>query len=114
MDLKLENKLSLVTGSTAGIGYAIASALAREGTRVIVNGRLQASVDKAVSKMKSETGGKIFAFAGDLSTEAAARQVATQFSDVEILVNNLGIFEPKAFEDIPDDDWRRFFEINDR
>jgi NAD(P)-dependent dehydrogenase (short-subunit alcohol dehydrogenase family) len=112
MDLKLEDKLSLVTGSTAGIGYAIASALAREGTRVIVNGRLQASVDKAVSKMKFETGGKIFAFAGDLSTEAAAHQVAKHFPDVEILVNNLGIFEPKAFEDIPDDDWRRFFEVN--
>lgn len=112
MDLKLDNKLSLVTGSTAGIGYAIASALAREGSRVIVNGRTQTAVDEAASKIRSETGGKIFVFAGDLSTETVAQQVAKQFPDVEILVNNLGIFEPKAFEDIPDSDWRRFFEVN--
>jgi NAD(P)-dependent dehydrogenase (short-subunit alcohol dehydrogenase family) len=112
MNLKLDGKLSLVSGSTAGIGYAIAAALAREGARVIVNGRSQASVDNAVSSIKSDTGGKVFAFAGDLSTDAAARQVARQFPDVEILVNNLGIYEHKAFEDIPDEDWRRFFEVN--
>ncbi len=112
MDLKLDGKLSLVSGSTAGIGYAIAAALAREGARVIVSGRSQASVDDAVSSIKSDTGGKAFAFAGDLSTEAAAHQVARRFPDVEILVNNLGIYEHKAFEDIPDEDWRRFFEVN--
>lgn len=112
MNLKLDGKLSLVSGSTAGIGYAIAAALAREGARVIVNGRSQASVDNAVSSIMSDTGGKVFAFAGDLSTDAAARQVARQFPDVEILVNNLGIYEHKAFEDIPDEDWRRFFEVN--
>ncbi len=112
MNLNLDNKLSLVTGSTAGIGYEIAAALAREGARVIVNGRSQESVDNAVSGMKSDTGGKIFAFAGDLSTDEAAHRVARQFPDVEILVNNLGIYEPKAFEDIPDEDWRRFFEVN--
>jgi NAD(P)-dependent dehydrogenase (short-subunit alcohol dehydrogenase family) len=112
MNLNLDDKLSLVTGSTAGIGYAIAAALAREGARVIVNGRSQASVDKAASRMESDTGGKIFAFAGDLSTDAAARQVAGQFPDVEILVNNLGIYELKPFEDIPDEDWRRLFEVN--
>jgi len=112
MNLKLDDKLSLVSGSTAGIGYAIAAALAGEGARVIVNGRSQASVDNAVSSIKSDTGGKVFAFAGDLSTDAAAHQVARQFPDVEILVNNLGIYEAKPFEDIPDEDWRRFFEVN--
>jgi NAD(P)-dependent dehydrogenase (short-subunit alcohol dehydrogenase family) len=112
MDLKLDNKLALITGSTAGIGYAIAAALARESARVIVNGRTQSAVDHAVSRMKRETGGSIAAFAGDMSTEATARQVAQQFPDVEILVNNLGIFEPKAFEDIPDEDWQRFFDVN--
>jgi len=112
MNLKLDDKLSLVSGSTAGIGYAIAAALAGEGARVIVNGRSQASVDNAVSSIKSDTGGKVFGFAGDLSTDEAARQVAGQFPGVEILVNNLGIYEAKPFEDIPDDDWRRLFEVN--
>ena len=112
MNLKLDDKLSLVSGSTAGIGYAIAAALAGEGARVIVNGRSQASVDNAVSSIKSDTGGKVFAFAGDLSTDGAAHQLARQFPDVEILINNLGIYESKAFEDIPDEDWRLFFEVN--
>ncbi len=112
MNLKLDDKLSLVSGSTAGIGYAIAAALAREGARVIVNGRSQATVDNAVSSIESDTGGKAFAFAGDLSTDAAAHQLAKQFPDVEILINNLGIYESKAFEDIPDEDWRRIFEVN--
>lgn len=112
MNLYLDKKLALVTGSTAGIGYAIAEALAREGASVILNGRSQASVDNAVSKMKSDTGGKVFTFAGDLATDAAAREIAGRFPDVEILVNNLGIYEHKAFEDIPDEDWRRLFEVN--
>jgi NAD(P)-dependent dehydrogenase (short-subunit alcohol dehydrogenase family) len=110
MNLKLANKLALVSGSTAGIGYAIAEALAREGARVIVNGRTQKSVDDAVSRLKAS--GDVVGFAGDLSTAEVAERVAKDFPDVEILVNNLGIFEPKAFEDIPDADWRRFFEVN--
>ncbi|MEJ2658176.1 MAG: SDR family NAD(P)-dependent oxidoreductase, partial [Desulfobacterales bacterium] len=69
MNLSLDKKLSLVTGSTAGIGYAIASSLAREGARVIVNGRSQASVDNAVSRIKSDTGGKLYGFAGDLGID---------------------------------------------
>jgi len=112
MNLKLDDKLSLVSGSTAGIGYAIAEALAQEGARVIVNGRSQESVDNAVSSIKSNTGGKVFSFAGDLATDAAAHQLARQFPNVEILVNNLGIYEHKVFEDILDEDWRRFFEVN--
>lgn len=111
MDLQLGNKTALVSGSTAGIGYAIAEALVREGARVIVNGRTQKAVDQAVAALK-KAGGKVEGFAGDLSTAAATEQLGKKFPDVDILVNNLGIFEPKAFEDIPDADWSRFFEIN--
>jgi NAD(P)-dependent dehydrogenase (short-subunit alcohol dehydrogenase family) len=112
MNLQLENKLALVTGSTAGIGYAIAEALAREGANVVINGRTQPAVDQALAKLKTATGKAVLGFAGDLSTAKAAEALAKQHPDVEILVNNLGIFEPKAFEDIPDDDWRRFFDVN--
>jgi NAD(P)-dependent dehydrogenase (short-subunit alcohol dehydrogenase family) len=111
MDLQLSSKTALVSGSTAGIGYAIAEALAHEGARVIVNGRTQAAVDKVVAQLKA-AGGKVEGFAGDLSTAADTERLGKKFPDVDILVNNLGIFEPKAFEDIPDADWSRFFEIN--
>jgi NAD(P)-dependent dehydrogenase (short-subunit alcohol dehydrogenase family) len=111
MNLQLENKLALVSGSTAGIGFAIAQALANEGAHVIVNGRSQQSVDEAVSRLTVGEG-NILGFAGDLSVAATAEQLAQQFPDVEILVNNLGIFEPKPFEQIPDADWTRFFEVN--
>jgi NAD(P)-dependent dehydrogenase (short-subunit alcohol dehydrogenase family) len=112
MDLKLKNRLALVSGSTAGIGLAIATALAKEGARVIVNGRAQASVDEVAAKLRSDTGADIVGFAGDLSQAAVADALARRHPGVEILVNNLGIFEPKAFEDIPDADWVRFFEVN--
>ena len=112
MNLNLDNKLSLVTGSTAGIGYAIATSLAREGARVVINGRSQASVDDAVVRIKSDTGGNISGFAGDIGIDTTAEQLAEKFPDVEILVNNLGIFEPMEFEDITDADWRRFFDVN--
>lgn len=112
MDLQLKDRLALVTGSTAGIGLAIAESLAREGARVIINGRKPDAVDAVVARLRSETGAEIDGFAGDLTTAAAAESLAHRFSDVEILVNNLGIFEPKAFEDISDADWTRFFEAN--
>jgi NAD(P)-dependent dehydrogenase (short-subunit alcohol dehydrogenase family) len=112
MDLELKGKLALVSGSTAGIGLAIATTFAREGARVIVNGRSQASVDNAVAGLRSTTGGSVQRFAADLSKAASAEEVARQHPDVEILVNNLGIFEPKPFEEIPDNDWVRFFEVN--
>lgn len=112
MDLQLKHKLALVSGSTAGIGRAIAEALAREGARVIINGRTQASVDVAVAEIAKLTGGEVIGFAGDLGTAAAAEALAAAHPGVEILVNNLGIFEPKQFEDIPDADWLRFFDIN--
>jgi NAD(P)-dependent dehydrogenase (short-subunit alcohol dehydrogenase family) len=112
MDLQLKGKLALVTGSTAGIGHAIATTLAEEGARVIVNGRTRSAVDQVVTEMKSTTGGEVEGFAGDLATAAAADELARRYPGVEILVNNLGIFEPKPFEDIPDADWMRFFDVN--
>lgn len=108
MDLQLRDKLAVVSGSTAGIGYAIADALAKEGARVVVNGRTQAAVTEAVSKI----GQGALGFAGDLSDAAKAAELARKYPDVDILVNNLGIFEAKPFEEIPDEDWRRFFDVN--
>jgi NAD(P)-dependent dehydrogenase (short-subunit alcohol dehydrogenase family) len=112
MDLKLKDRLALVSGSTAGIGFAIAKALAGEGARVIVNGRTQKAVDDAVASLRSDTGAAVEAFAGDLTTAGAADELFARFPEVEILVNNLGIFEPKPFEAITDADWVRFFEAN--
>jgi NAD(P)-dependent dehydrogenase (short-subunit alcohol dehydrogenase family) len=107
MNLQLEGKKALVTGSTAGIGLAIATALAKEGADVAVNGRTQQRVDEALRKSGARHG-----VAADLGGEAGVRAVVERFPDLDILVNNLGIFEPKPFEQIPDADWRRFFEVN--
>jgi NAD(P)-dependent dehydrogenase (short-subunit alcohol dehydrogenase family) len=113
MDLQLTDKLALVSGSTKGIGLAIASGLAREGARVIVNGRSEKSVAEAVAKIRQNfPAAKLESFAGDLSNATVVEALTQNFPDVEILVNNLGIFEPKPFAEIPDDDWRRFFEVN--
>jgi NAD(P)-dependent dehydrogenase (short-subunit alcohol dehydrogenase family) len=112
MDLKLKGKVALVSGSTAGIGYAIAAALVHEGATVIVNGRSQGAVAAAVAKLKGEAGATVEGFAGDLSTAVAAEALAARFAAVDILVNNLGIFEAKPFDEIPDADWIRFFEVN--
>jgi len=112
MDLDLKGRLALVSGSTAGIGLAIATRLAQEGARVIINGRTQAAVDAVVAQLKSATSGDVLGFAGDLGTAAAAEALARRYPDVAILVNNLGIFEPKSFEEIPDADWQRFFDVN--
>jgi NAD(P)-dependent dehydrogenase (short-subunit alcohol dehydrogenase family) len=108
MDLKLAGKTALVTGSTAGIGFAIAAGLAQEGVSVILNGRTQARVDEAIGKLE----GKVSGLAADLGTADGARKAIEKYPEVDILVNNLGIFEPKPFEEIPDEDWFRFFEVN--
>jgi NAD(P)-dependent dehydrogenase (short-subunit alcohol dehydrogenase family) len=113
MDLQLQGKRALVSGSTAGIGFAIAKALAAEGAHVIVNGRTQARVDAAVQELKrAGLPGNVEGFAADLGTSDGVARTVAKYPDVEILVNNLGIFEPKPFEQIPDEDWFRFFEVN--
>lgn len=113
MDLQLKGKTALVTGSTAGIGLAIASALAGEGARVIVNGRTSKRVDEAMATIgAAHPGASLEALPLDLSTASGAADAVARVPDVDVLVNNLGIFEPKPFEDIPDADWLRFFETN--
>ena len=112
MDLQLKGKLALVTGSTAGIGRAIAATLGAEGARVIVNGRKAEAAQAAAAELAKETGGSFLAFGGDLSLAVEAERVVRDNPGIQILVNNLGIFEPKPFEEIPDEDWRRFFEVN--
>jgi NAD(P)-dependent dehydrogenase (short-subunit alcohol dehydrogenase family) len=110
MDLQLNKKLALVTGSTAGIGFAIAVALLAEGAVVIVNGRSQDSVDRAVADLAGI--GEVIGFAGDLTTDTAAKRLFEKHPDVAILINNLGIYEAAEFSEITDADWRRFFEVN--
>ena len=112
MDMQLNNRLGLVSGSTAGIGYAIAEALAAEGAKVIVNGRTQTAVDAAIASIKKATGNDALGFAGDLSKSEVAEALVRTHADIEILVNNLGIFEPKPFGEIEDADWMRFFDVN--
>jgi NAD(P)-dependent dehydrogenase (short-subunit alcohol dehydrogenase family) len=112
MDLQLAGKRALITGSTAGIGYAIAASLAREGAEVILNGRTQEGVDEALGSLLGDTGVLATGYAGDLGTAEACAALAAQHPDVDILVNNLGIFDAKPFEDIPDADWQRFFDVN--
>lgn len=112
MDLKLTDRLALVTGSTAGIGRAIAEALAREGARVIVNGRSEEAVHAARDEIRAACGAEVLAFAGDLSGADAAETLAARHPGVEILVNNLGVFEPKPFEEISDAEWTRILDAN--
>jgi NAD(P)-dependent dehydrogenase (short-subunit alcohol dehydrogenase family) len=113
MNLKLNGKLALVSGSTKGIGHAIAVGLAREGARVIVNGRSDASVEHALAELNRQVpDANAEGFAGDLSQPETIAALLTRHPHVDILVNNLGIFEPKAFDEISDDDWQRFFDVN--
>ncbi len=114
MDLQLRGKTALVSGSTAGIGLAIATELAREGANVVVNGRTQKRVDEAMAKVRSSAakGAEVLGVAADLGTADGAKRVVAAHPKVDVLVNNVGIFEPKAFPEIPDADWLRFFETN--
>jgi NAD(P)-dependent dehydrogenase (short-subunit alcohol dehydrogenase family) len=113
MDLGLRDKLAVVSGSTAGIGLAIAAALAAECAKVVVNGRTQARVDAAVKTIQQNVAGaNVRGVAADLGTAAGVDAFLGQVPAVDILVNNLGIFDVKAFLEIPDAEWLRFFEVN--
>ena len=113
VDLRLTDKVVLVTGSTAGIGFATARSLAAEGAHVYVNGRTQERVDAAVATIRSQAATvKVDGIVGDFSSAAGAEAVIAKLPVVDVLVNNVGIFEPKPFTEIPDADWYRFFEIN--
>jgi len=113
MNLELDGKRALVTGSTAGIGYAIAEALAREGAHVIVTGRTTKRVEQALASIRtSQPQAKMEGLAADLGDADGVRAAVERFPDIDILINNLGIFEPKPFEQIPDEDWFRLFEVN--
>jgi NAD(P)-dependent dehydrogenase (short-subunit alcohol dehydrogenase family) len=113
MNLGLEGKLAVVSGSTGGIGFAIAAALAGEGARVVINGRTQDRVDTALEKLRRHDRGAEFSgVAADLGTASGVDVFIKEFPNANILVNNLGIFEVKPFLDIPDADWQRFFDVN--
>jgi NAD(P)-dependent dehydrogenase (short-subunit alcohol dehydrogenase family) len=113
MNLQLENKLALVSGSTAGIGFAIAKALASEGARVIINGRTERRVAEAISSLRSSLPrANLEPLALDLSKAEAAAETGRRFPAVEILVNNLGMYEPKPFEETTDADWSAIIETN--
>lgn len=112
LDLQLEGRTALVTGSTAGIGYASARALLREGARVIVNGRTQGAVDAAIAKLQKETGRTALGFAGDMASAEAAARLFKAYPQVDILVNNVGIFTMKPFTETTDADWNEIFQVN--
>jgi len=113
MDLQLAGRRALVTGSTSGIGYAIALGLAAEGAQVTVTGRRDASVQEALARLREAVPqARISGIAADCATAEGAAAVFAQLPDVDILVNNLGIYERKPAFEISDADWLRFFEVN--
>jgi NAD(P)-dependent dehydrogenase (short-subunit alcohol dehydrogenase family) len=113
MNLELENKTAFISGSTAGIGLAIASRLAREGAEVWLNGRTPERVDQAIAEIKKEiASANLRGIFADLGTAEGCSEVARQLPQVDVLVNNVGIFEPKPFEKISDAEWEKFFAVN--
>jgi NAD(P)-dependent dehydrogenase (short-subunit alcohol dehydrogenase family) len=113
VDLGLAGRRALVTGSTAGIGFATAEALAREGAEVVVNGRTRPRVDAAMARIRaSMPGARLAGIAADVSTAVGCAGVIAAHPELDVLVNNMGIFEPRPFERITDEDWLRFFEAN--
>ncbi|MBD3581756.1 SDR family NAD(P)-dependent oxidoreductase [Flavobacterium selenitireducens] len=113
MDLQLQNKTALVTGSTSGIGFATARSLLREGATVFLNGRSQKGIDTAIERLKQENpDARVDGIACDFSKKDEIDALLHRLPQVDILVNNVGIFEPVPFADIEDEDWFRFFEVN--
>jgi NAD(P)-dependent dehydrogenase (short-subunit alcohol dehydrogenase family) len=113
MDLGLKGKLAVVSGSTAGIGLAIARTLAREGARIVINGRTEKRVSAAEDSIRMEMrGAEVQGVAADLGTAKGVEEFVKQVPAADILVNNLGIFEIKSFLEISDEDWLRFYEVN--
>jgi NAD(P)-dependent dehydrogenase (short-subunit alcohol dehydrogenase family) len=113
MNFGLKGKTAVVTGSTAGIGLAIATALAEEGAKVVINGRTEARVSAALAKIRhKDHTADLLGVAADLGSAAGVETFVKQVPHADILINNLGIFEPKPFAEIPDSDWIRFFEVN--
>lgn len=113
MKIDLSGKTALVTGSTSGIGYAVAKGLAAAGADVVVNGRTDTRVEAAVAAIaKTLPKAKVRGVAADVSTAEGCKALVASLPEVDILINNAGIFEPKGFLDIPDADWSRFFEVN--
>jgi NAD(P)-dependent dehydrogenase (short-subunit alcohol dehydrogenase family) len=113
MKIDLSGKTALVTGSTSGIGYAIAAGLAATGAEVVINGRTKAKTDAGAAALaKAVSGGKVRGIPADVSTAAGCKALIAALPEVDILINNAGIFEPKDFVDIPDEDWSRFFDTN--
>src|ERR1700738_475218 len=113
MKIDLSGKTALVTGSTSGVGHAVAKGLAAAGAQVTVNGRAQGKVDAAPAAIaKAVPGARVRGVAADVSTAAGCKTLVAAQGEVDILINNAGIFEPKEFFEIPDEDWSRFFEVN--
>ena len=113
MDLQLKNKMVFISGSTAGIGFAIAQRFLQEEAKVIINGRTTESVDKAVNELKSLiANADVSGIAADFSKVDEVNNLIASLPEVDILINNAGIFEPKPFAQIADEDWFKFFEVN--
>ncbi|PKO41915.1 MAG: oxidoreductase [Betaproteobacteria bacterium HGW-Betaproteobacteria-4] len=113
MDFQIDSKIAVISGSTVGIGFAIATELAREGAKVVINGRSRKSVDAAVSRLRSlVAGADVQGVAADLSSAEGCQLLFDACPQADILVNNLGIFDPVPFDAIPDSEWQRFFDVN--
>ncbi len=113
MDLQLKNKTAFVSGSTAGIGFATAKLLAAEGATVYINGRTQQRIDEAINQIKKEVpNADIQGVPADFSKVDEVNNLINQLPEIDILINNISIFEPKSFLDIPDEDWLNFYEVN--
>lgn len=113
MNLQLNNKKAFISGSTQGIGYAIAKSLLEEGASVVLNGRSQDKLNRAVKKLKQKfPEANISGIAADFNDSRQVEELLLKLSDIDILINNVGLFELKPFAEITDDDWKRYFEVN--